>query len=417
MSNVTKAYELAKQRYADCGVDTDAAMEKLTGIPVSLHCWQADDVAGLESDHELSGGIMATGNYPGVARNGDEIRADYDKAYSLIPGKHRANIHALYAETGGKSVDRDALTAEHFSRWIDWAKERGIGIDFNGTFFSHPKADDGLTLSHADDAIRGFWIEHGKASRRIAAAIGKALGTPSVLNTWIPDGFKDIPADRKAPRERLAAALDEMMAEPLDKSQMLDAVECKLFGIGSESYVVGSHEFYMGYAMSRGTLLCLDAGHFHPTEAISDKISSVLTFIDELLLHVSRPVRWDSDHVVILDDELRSIAREIVTNGYLSRVHIGLDFFDASINRLAAWVIGTRAMIQALLIALLEPPALKAAEADGDLTARLAIMEQLKALPWPAVWDRYCETRNVPVGLAWLDEVRQYEKDVLSKRQ
>lgn len=414
---IEKAYQAARQRYAELGVDTDRAMERLSKIAISLHCWQGDDVGGFESGDGLTGGgIMATGAYPGKARTADELRADVDKVMSLLPGKHRLNLHAIYAETKGK-VERNELQPEHFTAWIDWAKANGIGMDFNGTFFSHPKAETGFTLSSADEGIRKFWVEHGMVCRKIGAAMGKELGTPCVTNLWIADGYKDIPADRKGPRERLKKSLDEIFAEPMDPSQLLDAVECKLFGIGSESYVVGSHEFYLGYAIENKTLLCLDTGHFHPTEVVSDKISSVLTFLDEILLHVSRGVRWDSDHVVILSDELRAIAQEIVRGDYLDRVHIGLDFFDASINRIAAWTIGTRCMIKALLIALLEPAdKLRQMEAEGDFTSRLAMLEELKTLPFGAVWDYYCMKSVVPIAEAWLDEVRAYEKDVLSKR-
>jgi len=353
----------------------------------------------------------------GKARNVAELRQDIEKAFDLIPGQHRLNLHAIYLENGGKFVDRNEITVEHFQGWIDWAKQNTTGMDFNPSFFSHPKASDGFTLAHLDDGIRNFWIEHGVASRKIAAEIGKQLGSPCVNNIWIPDGYKDIPVDRKISREILKKSLDVMFAEEIDKSQLLDAVECKLFGIGSESYVVGSHEFYMGYAVENKKLLCLDAGHFHPTEVISDKISSVLCFLDEILLHVSRPVRWDSDHVVILSDELLAIAQELVRGEFLNRVHIGLDFFDASINRIAAWVIGTRCMIKALLIAMLEPTSkLRAIEAEGDFTGRLAILEELKTLPFGAVWDFYCLRNDVPVGVAWLDEVRTYEKNTLSKR-
>ncbi|MHC4331721.1 MAG: L-rhamnose isomerase [Planctomycetota bacterium] len=420
MSNserIEKAYQAARQRYAELGVDADRAMERLSKIAISLHCWQGDDVGGFESGEGLTGGgIMATGAYPGKARTADELRADVDKVMSLLPGKHRLNLHAIYAETKGK-VERDELEPEHFTAWIDWAKANGIGMDFNGTFFSHPKAESGFTLSSADEGIRKFWVEHGMVCRKIGAAMGKGLGTPCVANLWIADGYKDIPADRKGPRERLKKSLDEIFAEPIDHDQLLDAVECKLFGIGSESYVVGSHEFYLGYAIENKTLLCLDTGHFHPTEVVSDKISSVLTFLDEILLHVSRGVRWDSDHVVILSDELRAITQEIIRGDYLDRVHIGLDFFDASINRIAAWTIGTRCMIKALLIALLEPSdKLRQMEAGGDFTWRLAMLEELKTLPFGAVWDYYCMKSDVPVAESWLTEVRTYEKDVLSRR-
>jgi len=416
--NVEKAYALAAETYAAYGVDTEKALDQLAKIPISLHCWQGDDVGGFESGEGLSGGgIQATGNYPGKARNGDELRADLDQAYRLIPGKHRLNLHAIYAETGGKRVDRNELGPEHFAAWLDWARERGIGIDFNPTFFSHPKAESGFTLASSDEGVRAFWIEHGIACRKIGEHFGRRLGTPCVTNVWVPDGFKDIPVDRRAPRLRLKDSLDRIFAEEMDRRHNLDSVESKLFGIGSESCVVGSHEFYLGYAVANNVLLCLDAGHYHPTEVISDKISSVLAFLDEILLHVSRPVRWDSDHVVILNDELRAIAEEIVRHDFLDRVHIGLDFFDASINRVAAWVIGARAMIKALLIALLEPAeTLRRLEKEGDGTARLALLEELKTLPFGAVWDERCRRRDAPAGSAWLNEVKEYEERVQSRR-
>ena len=416
-NNIEKAYELAKQRYAELGVNTEKAMETIGGIAISLHCWQGDDVGGFDKAQEtLGGGIMATGAYPGKSRTADELRMDLEKTLSLIPGKHRLNLHAMYAETKGK-VERNELAPEHFTTWIDWAKANGLGMDFNGSFFSHPKAESGFTLSSADEQIRKFWIEHGIVCRKIGAEMGKQLGTPCVTNLWIPDGYKDIPVDRKAPRQRLKEALDEIFAEPMDKNYNLDAVESKLFGIGSESYVVGSHEFYLSYALENKTLLCLDTGHFHPTEVVSDKISSVLTFLDEILLHVSRGVRWDSDHVVILSDELRAIAQQIVRGDYLRRVHIGLDFFDASINRIAAWVIGTRCMIKALLFALLEPvQMLRELEFADNYTERLAMLEELKTMPFGTVWDYYCMKKEVPSAQTWLAEVRAYEKDVLAKR-
>jgi L-rhamnose isomerase len=415
---IEKAYEAARERYGELNVDTEKAMDRLSRTAISLHCWQGDDVGGFESaDEGLSGGgIMATGAYPGKARTADELRMDLEKALSLIPGRHRLNLHAMYAETKGK-VERNELTAECFASWIDWAKANHLGMDFNGTFFAHPKAESGFTLSSADEGIRRFWVEHAIACRNIGAKMGKELGTPCVTNMWIPDGYKDIPVDRKGPRERLKKSLDEMFAQKMNKQWLLDSVESKLFGIGSESYVVGSHEFYMGYAIENKTLLCLDTGHFHPTETVSDKISSVLTFIDEILLHVSRGVRWDSDHVVILSDELRAIAEEMVRGDYLKRVHIGLDFFDASINRVAAWVTGTRCMIKALLIALLEPTEmLRRAEAGGDFTSRLAMLEELKTMPFGAVWDYYCTKQDVPAGPAWLKEVRDYEDKVTNLR-
>ena len=417
-ARIERAFAAAREQYEQMGVDVAAALERLAGIAVSLHCWQGDDVGGFESGGgALDGGLAVTGNYPGKARTGDELRADLDKALSLIPGSHRLNLHASYAETGGRKVDRNELAPEHFAAWIDWARERGMGMDFNPTYFSHPKAADGMTLAHADEGIRRFWVEHGMACRKIGAAFGRALGTPCVTNVWIPDGMKDTPVDRKGPRERLAESLDAIFAEPIEAALNLDAVECKLFGLGSESYVVGSHEFYLGYAVRNGKLLCLDAGHFHPTEVISDKLSAVLVWLDEILLHVSRGVRWDSDHVVTLTDELYAIARELVRGDYLDRVHIGLDFFDASINRVAAWVIGTRSMLKALLAALLEPiDALRGAEAEGDFTRRLALMEEAKTLPAGAVWNAYCLRAETPPDGAWLGEVKRYEADVLSRR-
>lgn len=416
---IEKAYALAQTRYAELGVDTDQALAILRGIPVSLHCWQGDDVGGFENDLGLTGGgIQATGNYPGKARTANDLRADLDQAFKLIPGKHRLNLHAIYAESNGRPVERNQLAPEHFAAWIDWAKARGLGLDFNGTFFSHPHAAAGFTLSSRDEGIRQFWIEHGIACRKIGAHFGRALGSPCVTNVWIPDGFKDTPADRKTPREILKRSLDALFAEALDPRYHLDAVESKLFGLGSESYVVGSHEFYLGYALQKRKLLCLDAGHFHPTETLADKISAVLTYLDAILLHVSRGVRWDSDHVVVLSDDLRALAEELVRGDYLGRVHLGLDFFDASINRVAAWVIGTRSLLKALLVALLEPTALlREAEAAGDYTRRLALLEELKTMPFAAVWDAYCVQQDVPVGMGWLDEVKAYERIVLANRQ
>lgn len=415
--SIKQAYELAQDRYQALGVDTEKALRKLASISISLHCWQGDDVGGFENTNTtLGGGLVATGNYPGKASTPDELRADLDKALSLIPGKHRLNLHAFYGEFGGKKVDRDEISLEHFKNWIAWAKTSGIGLDFNPTCFSHPKSADGFTLAHRDKSVRQFWIEHCRRSREIGAAIGKALGKTCITNVWIPDGLKDTPADRSGPRERLAQSLDAVFQKPLPPKFNLDSVEPKLFGIGSESYVVGSHEFYLGYAISRRKLLTLDAGHYHPTETISDKISSVLEFLPEILLHVSRGVRWDSDHVVTLTDDLLAIAREIVCNNYTNRVHIGLDYFDASINRIAAWVIGSRNMLRALLIALLEPPGIKTAEANGDFTSRLALQEEAKTLPFGAVWDAYCEKKNVPAGDKWLAKVKAYEKDVLLNR-
>jgi len=416
---IETAYQLAQDRYAALGVDTEAALKKLATVPVSMHCWQGDDVGGFESmGSELGGGLAVTGNYPGKARTPAELRADAEKAYSLIPGKHRFNLHAFYVEfPAGKKVDRNAIEPAHFKSWIDWAKSLGIGMDFNPTCFAHPKAADGFTLSHKDKAIQRFWIEHCIACRKVGAAMGQALGTPTVTNIWVPDGMKDTPADRRGPRERLKEALDEIFAEKINPKHHLDSIEGKLFGIGAESYTVGSHEFYLAYAAKNGKLVCLDAGHYHPTESVADKISSVMPFVDEILLHVSRGVRWDSDHVIVLNDDLTAIAQELVRGGYLERTHVGLDFFDASINRIAAWVIGMRNMLRALCFALLEPvEQLKKLEAGGDYTSRLALMEELKTMPFAAVWDFYCVQKGVPVGMDWLAEVKKYEADVLSKR-
>ena len=417
--SVEAAYKLARERYDAIGVDTEKAMARLGGIPVSLHCWQGDDVGGFENaGQELGGGLAVTGNYPGKARTAAELRSDAEKAISVIPGKHRFNLHACYAETGGKRVDRNKMAPEHFQNWIAWAKEQGLGVDFNPTYFAHPKAASGMTLAHCDPGIRRFWVEHGIACRKIGAAFGQALGTPCVTNVWIPDGMKDLPIDRRGPRDLLTESLDTLFAEPIDPRYNLDAVESKLFGIGSESYVVGSFEFYLGYAITHKKILTLDTGHFHPTETITDKISAIFQHVQEILLHVSRGVRWDSDHVVILGDDLSAIAQELVRNDYLDRTHIGLDYFDASINRVAAWAIGARATIKALLMALLEPTSiLRSMEREGDFTSRLALLEDLKQFPSSAVWDYYCLQQNVPVGPAWIGEVKKYEQDVLSKRR
>ena len=417
-ARVEKSYTLAKEQYAEFGVDVEQALARLGRIAVSLHCWQGDDNNGLENAGGLTGGgILVTGNYPGRARTGDELRADLEQAYRLIPGKHRLNLHAWYREADGKAIERNEIQPEHYTRWIHWAKDLGLGMDFNPTCYAHPKAADGFTLSSRDEGIRRFWIEHCIACRKIGQVIGRELGSPCVTNVWIPDGMKDVTIDRKGPREILRRSLDEVFAEPIDPRLNLDSVEAKLFGIGSETYVVGSHEFYLGYAMQNRKLLTLDAGHFHPTETIADKISSVMLYLDQILLHVSRGIRWDSDHVVILNDDLRATAEEIVRGGFLDRVHIGLDFFDASINRIAAWVIGTRAMIKALLAALVEPiDRLREHEFCGDFSQRLALVEEIKTLPLGAVWDYYCLTQNVPVGMAWMDAARQYERNVTGKR-
>jgi len=383
-----------------------------------MHCWQGDDVRGfLNRDQELTGGIAVTGNYPGAARTADELRQDLEKAFSLIPGKHKVNLHAIYADTDER-VELDQLEPKHFANWVKWAKEHGLGLDFNPTCFSHEKSADGFTLSHPDPQIRRFWIDHCKASRKIGAYFGQQLGQTCVTNVWVPDGFKDIPVDRMGPRRRLKESLDEIFAEQLDPALHLDAVESKVFGIGSESYVVGSHEFYMGYGLQNNKLICLDAGHFHPTETISGKLSSLALFAEGILLHISRPVRWDSDHVVIMDDELMDIAHELVRHDLLAKTHIGLDFFDASINRIAAWVIGMRNTLKALLRAMLEPTEmLRQAELAKDYTTRLALLEEFKSYPFGAVWDYYCARQGVPVREAWLDEVKAYEQEVLSARE
>ncbi len=411
------AYTLAKEQYASIGVDTEAAIARLATIPVSMHCWQGDDVLGfLFRDRALSGGIQTTGNYPGRAVTAEQLRADLDFALKLIPGPCRVNLHAIYADTEEK-VDLPDLAPRHFASWMDWAKEKRIGLDYNPTCFSHPMADSGFTISSADGEVRDFWIAHCAGSRDISEAFGRATGTKCVTNFWFPDGSKDVPIDREGPRARMASALDRVFADKKDERYHLDALESKVFGIGAESYTVASHEFSMGYAVSRNIAYTLDSGHFHPTECISDKISSVLLFTKELLLHVSRPVRWDSDHVVMLDDELRAIASALVRNGLVDRTHIGLDYFDASINRVAAWVIGTRNMQKALLLSLLEPTAyLMKAELDGDYTARLALTEEYKAYPFGAVWDEFCRRAGVPERENWLADVKSYEKTVLANR-
>ena len=416
--SIQAAYTLARERYGALGVDTDQALETLAGIAISMHCWQGDDVGGFETaGGPLGDGLAVTGNYPGKARTPAELRSDFELATSLIPGRHRFNLHASYAEMGAKRVDRDALSADQFQGWIAWAKRLGIGLDFNQTYFSHPKVKGGFTLTSPDPAVRRFWIDHGIRCREIGAAFGKALGQTCLTNLWIPDGMKDTPADRKGPRERLVEALDAVFKKRIDPKLNVDAVEPKLFGIGAESYTPGSHEFYLGYAVSRGKLLTLDAGHYHPTEGIADKISSVLCYLPEIALHVSRGVRWDSDHVVTLTDDLQAIAQEIVWGGYLGRVRLGLDYFDASINRVAAWVIGTRNLLRALLLALLAPIGkLKQVELEGDYTTRLALLEEIKLLPAGAVWDYHCVQQDVPVGDAWLAEVKRYEREVLSHR-
>ncbi|MCC5839947.1 MAG: L-rhamnose isomerase [Opitutales bacterium] len=405
-------YALARERYASAGIDTEAALETLARVPLSLHCWQGDDVTGFEGAGSSAGsGCLATGNYPGKARNFDELSADLDAVARLIPGPLRLNLHAIYATDNAAKVDRDALTAEHFSSWIDWASERKWGIDFNPTCFAHRLATDGFTLAHRDPAVRRFWVDHCIASRRIGAEIGAKLGDAVVTNIWIPDGFKDTPADRAGPRRRLLQSLEEIFAAHVSKKWNIDTVESKLFGIGVESYTVGSHEFYLAFAVKNQVGLCLDAGHFHPTESVADKISAVLPFIPHLLLHVSRGVRWDSDHVVTLDDPTRDMLAEVANPAHLPHVSIGMDFFDASINRLAAWAIGARNTRKALLLGLLRPrAALCEAEERGDHTARLALLEDARTLPWNLVWDEFCRRADTPLDGAWLSSIRDYEK-------
>jgi L-rhamnose isomerase len=409
-------YEVAKAQFADWGVDTEAALTRLATIPISMHCWQGDDVVGFEKRTGSSGGgIQATGNHPGRARNPAELRADLEFAYAMIPGAHRLNLHAIYMDTD-ETPGRDEIEYRHFEPWVDWAKEQKIGMDFNPTFFAHAKADDNLTLAHPDQGIRDFWIEHGKRCRDIAASIGAELGSAAINNIWVPDGYKDIPIDRKAARARLEASLDAMLAPTQDKALMRDAIESKLFGIGVEACTVGSHEFYLGYAIRKGTVLCLDMGHFHPTESVADKLSSCALSVDELLLHVSRPMRWDSDHVILLNDEIQSIANELVSGDLLSRTHVGLDFFDATVSRTAAWIIGTRNMQKALLRALLMPwDSLRSAETRLDFTSRLTMTEELKDMPYGAVWSEFCARLEVPVGQQLISELDSYQASVAGR--
>ncbi|WP_270265367.1 L-rhamnose isomerase [Lactococcus formosensis] len=418
MSEVKKRYEEAKKRYAAIGVNTDKAIKKMVDVKISIHCWQGDDVKGfLMPQGELTGGIMSTGNYPGAAHTPDELRQDLEKAYSLIPGKHKLNLHAIYLDTD-EEVDLNQIEPKHFTKWVEWAKKQGIGLDFNPTHFSHPMMKDGMTLSHPDKEVRDYWIEHGKRSRKIAEYMGKETGQTCINNFWMPDGMKDNPIDRYTPRKRMMEALDEIFEEKLNEEYTMEAVESKLFGLGAEAYTVGSHEFYMGYGLTRNKLICLDAGHFHPTEVISNKLSSLALFSKGIMLHVSRPVRWDSDHVVLMDDELQDIAKELVRNDLLSRTNIGLDFFDATINRIAAWVIGTRNTQKAILKAMLEPiQDLKEMELEFNFTKRIAYTEELKDFPYADVWNYFCEQNAVPVGLDWLEEVRNYEEEVLMKRK
>lgn len=412
---VEERYEAAKESYRNIGVDTDQVLENLKNVPISMHCWQGDDVAGFEGEGALSGGIQATGNYPGKARTPKELMADIDKAMSLIPGKHRLNLHASYAVFEDGFVDRDALEPKHFKKWMEFAKERGLGLDFNPTYFSHPKAEE-ATLSSENEEIRQFWIRHGQACLRISEYFAEELGTPCTMNIWIPDGFKDVPADRKAPRARLKDSLDQILAAGYDKEKVNVAVESKVFGIGMESYTVGSHEFYMNYAAKNDILCLLDNGHYHPTEVVSDKISSMLLFSDKVALHVTRPVRWDSDHVVLLDDETKEIAKEIVMSG-TEHVLLALDFFDASINRISAWVVGMRNMQKALLTAMLRPnEKLKGLQENREFTELMVMQEELKLYPAGDVWNYFCEINGVPAKEDWFQEVKAYENNILLQR-
>jgi L-rhamnose isomerase len=420
IENIEAGYGTARERYARLGVSTDNALERMKDISLSLHCWQGDDVGGFERpDSRLEGGgIQVTGNFPGKARTIEELRMDLKQAYSLIPGSHRLNLHAMYGEFGENPADRNEIGPEHFEGWIAWAQNEGLKIDFNPTCFSHPYAESGFTLSSRDKGIREFWIEHVKRCRNISAFIGRKLESPCIHDLWIPDGAKDMPADRHTHRILLKESLDEIYSVDYSPSEMKDAVESKLFGIGSESFVTGSYDFYLAYAITRGKMVCLDMGHFHPTESVADKISSLLQFSEELLLHVSRGIRWDSDHVVILNDEVKSVMEEIVRSNALERVHIALDYFDASMNRVGAWVIGARATLKSILMALLEPrEKLQECEKADDNFARLALIEELKTMPFGAVWDYHCLGMDVPVADSWMDEIHRYEKDIIRKRE
>ena len=416
MRDLRKEYELAKKEYAKIGVDTDKALERLANVRISMHCWQGDDVRGFLFNSDLSGGIQTTGNYPGRARNVKELKEDITEVLKLVPGKFNLNLHAIYADTDEK-IDLDQIEPKHFAKWVEFAKEHNLGLDFNPTCFSHPMASSGFTLSSADDKVRNFWIEHCKRSRKIGEYFGKELGIPCVTNIWVPDGMKDIPYDILSPRKRLEDSLDKILEEKIDPKYNIDSVESKVFGIGLESYTVGSNEFYLGYATKNQTALTLDSGHFHPTEYISDKISSVLLYVPHLLLHVSRPVRWDSDHVVIFDDELNEIARSLVRSNLIEKTSIGLDYFDASINRIAAWVVGIRSTQKALLKAMLEPvETINELEKDMKYTDRMVLIEEMKSMPFGVVYDYYCFINNIPVGGEYLAEIKDYENKVLSKR-
>ena len=415
---IQQGFEIAKETYAACGVDVEAAIARADAIPVSMHCWQGDDVIGFDQKGPLTGGIQATGDYPGRARTPEELMADIDEVFKLVPGKHKVNLHASYAIfEDGEFADRDKIEPKHFKKWVEFAKERGLGLDFNPTFFSHPMVVDNLTLSSPDEKVRKFWIDHGKACISISQYFAEELGMPCAMNIWIPDGYKDVPADRLGPRARFKDSLDQILSIPYDKEKVLVCLESKVFGIGLESYTVGSSEFTINYASRNNVISLMDNGHYHPTEMVSDKIASMLLFNDKIGLHVTRPVRWDSDHVVLFDDETREIAKEIVRNNAIDRVLLALDFFDASINRIAAWTVGMRNMQKALLYALVSPnQQLKELQDSNRFTELMAMQEELKTYPFGDVWDYFCEKNNVPVKGAWLDEVHRYEKEVLSKR-
>ena len=413
---ILKGYEYAKEQYAAQGVDVDAAIAKADAIPVSMHCWQGDDVIGFDGSDSLSGGIQTTGNYPGRARTADELRADIAFVRTMIPGATKLNLHASYAEKNGKQVDRDAYTIDLFQNWVDFAKEQKIGLDFNPTYFAHPKMDGDFSLSSTNPAIRKFWVEHGKRCREIGLEFAKQLNQPCAINFWMPDGYKDVCADTKLHRDLMIDSLDQIFAEDIDRKLVPCGLESKLFGVGVESYTVASHEFSYGYAIKNGLLYTLDAGHFHPTEVISAKLTACLPFLEGIILHVSRPVRWDSDHVILLDDEIQRIMDEVILNNYQDRTFIALDYFDASINRVAAWAVGMRTARKAILSSCLAPASIRDAEHKGDLTSRLALMEERKTLPFGAIWDYYCMKQDAGVGTDWLAKVKQYETDVLSKR-
>ena len=413
---ILNGYEYAKAQYAAQGVDVDAAIAKADAIPVSMHCWQGDDVIGFDGSDSLSGGIQTTGNYPGRARTADELRADIAFVRTMIPGATKLNLHASYAEKNGKQVDRDAYTIDLFQNWVDFAKEQKIGLDFNPTYFAHPKMDGDFSLSSTNPEIRKFWVEHGKRCREIGLEFAKQLNQPCAINFWMPDGYKDVCADTKLHRDLMIDSLDQIFAEDIDRKLVPCGLESKLFGVGLESYTVASHEFSYGYAVKNGLLYTLDAGHFHPTEVISAKLTACLPFLEGIILHVSRPVRWDSDHVILLDDEIQRIMDEVILNNYQDRTFIALDYFDASINRVAAWAVGMRNARKAILSACLAPASIRDAEHKGDLTSRLALMEERKTLPFGAIWDYYCMKQDAGVGTDWLAKVKQYETDVLSKR-